>query len=57
MSDSDVKACYDKIKSIEVEISALKSKVKKAGSIKEKVELNIQIDKLKKESEELKSKI
>ena len=57
VSDSDVKACYDKIKSIEVEISALKSKVKKAGSIKEKVELNIQIDKLKKESEELKSKI
>lgn len=56
-SNSDAKACYDKIKSIEVEISALKSKVKKAGSIKEKVELNIQIDKLKKESEELKSKI
>lgn len=57
VSNSDIKACYDKIKSIEVEISALKSKVKKAGSIKEKVDLNIQIDKLKKESEELKSKI
>ena len=57
MSDSDVKACYDKIKSIEVEISALKSKVKKAGSIKEKVELNIQVDNLKKEINILKSKI
>ena len=57
MSDSDVKACYDKIKSIEVEISALKSKVKKAGSIKEKVELNIQVDNLKKEIKILKSKI
>ena len=57
VSDSDVKACYDKIKSIEVEISALKSKVKKAGSIKEKVELNIQVDNLKKEINILKSKI
>lgn len=57
MSDSDVKICYDKIKSIETEVLSLKSKIKKAGSIKEKVELNIQIDKLKKESEELKSKI
>lgn len=57
MSNSDIKACYDKIKSIEVEISALKSKVKKAGSIKEKVELNIQIDKLKKEVDDIKSKI
>ena len=57
MSDSDVKACYDKIKSIEVEISALKSKVKKAGSIKEKVELNIQVDNLKKEINILKNKI
>lgn len=57
MSNSDIKACYDKIKSIEIEISALKSKVKKAGSIKEKVELNIQIDKLKKEADDIKSKI
>ena len=48
MSNSDIKTCYDKIKSIEVEISALKSKVKKASSIKEKVELNIRIDQLKK---------
>ena len=53
MTDSDLKACYDKIKSIEVEILALKSKVKKAGTIKEKVDLNIQIDKLKKEKENL----
>ena len=57
MSNSDIKTCYDKIKSIEVEISALKSKVKKASSIKEKVELNIQIDKLKKEVDDIKSKI
>lgn len=57
MSNSDIKACYDKIKSIEEKISALKSKVKKAGSIREKVELNIQIDNLKKEIDILKSKI
>lgn len=57
VSDSDIKYSYDRIKSIETEILALKSKIKKATSIKEKVELNIQIDKLKKESEELKSKI
>lgn len=57
VSNSDIKYAYDRIKSIETEILALKSKIKKATSIKEKVELNIQIDKLKKESEELKSKI
>ena len=34
-----------------------KSKVKKAGSIKEKVELNIQVDNLKKEINIIKSKI
>ena len=57
MSDSDVKICYDKIKSIETEVLSLKSKIKKADSIREKVELNIQIDNLKKEIDILKSKI
>ena len=53
MSDSDVKICYDKIKSIETEVLSLKSKIKKAGSIKEKVELNMEIVKLQKQKSEL----
>lgn len=57
MSDDDIKRCCDDIQIIDNQIIKLKSQIKKSDSIKEKVEINIQIDKLKKEKEVLISKI
>lgn len=53
MSDSDVKACYDKIQLLDIQITKLKSQFKKADSIKDKVELNMEIVKLQKQKSEL----
>ena len=53
MSDSDVKACYDKIQLLDIQITKLKSQLKKADSIKDKVELNMEIVKLQKQKSEL----
>jgi hypothetical protein len=53
MSEVDIKKCYDEIQIIENQITKLKIQVKKADSIKEKVELNVQIDKLQKQKSTL----
>ena len=53
MSVSDVKACYDKIQLLDIQITKLKSQLKKADSIKDKVELNMEIVKLQKQKSEL----
>lgn len=57
MSTSDIKECYDKIQLLDTQITKLKSQLKKADSIKDKVELNMQIDKLRKEKDILSNKI
>lgn len=57
MSVSDIKECYDKIQLLDTQITKLKSQVKKADSIKNKVELNIQINELRKQKKRLSNKI
>ena len=57
MSTSDMKECYDKIQLLDTQITKLKSQIKKTDSIKDKVELNMQIDKLRKEKEYITNKL
>lgn len=53
MSTSDMKKYYDKIQLLNIQIMKLKSLLKKADSIKDKVELNMEIVKLQKQKSEL----
>lgn len=53
LSTSDMKECYDKIQLLDTQITKLKSQLKKADSIKDKVELNMEIKKLKQEKAQL----
>ncbi len=53
LSTSDMKDCYDKIQLLDTQITKLKSQLKKADSIKDKVELNMEINKLKQEKAQL----
>lgn len=53
LSTSDMKECYDKIQLLDTQITKLKSQLKKADSIKDKVELNMQIAKLQKQKSQL----
>ena len=53
MSTSDMKECYDKIQLLNIQIMKLKSQLKKADSIKDKVELNMELNKLKQEKAQL----
>lgn len=57
MSTSDIKEYYDKIKLLDTQITKLKSQLKKADSIKDNVDLNMQIDKQRKEKDLLSNKI
>ena len=57
VSGSDIKEYYNKINFLEAQILTIKSKIKKSCSIKEKVDFNVEIDKIKKEINSIKSKI
>ena len=46
MSNSDIKDCYDRIQELEKKRELLKNKMKKNLSIKEKVDINIQISQI-----------
>ena len=46
LSNSDIKDCYDRIQELEKKRELLKNKMKKNLSIKEKVDLNIQISRI-----------
>lgn len=57
LSEVDVQEVYNKIKSIELKISQLQSRVSKSIDIAERVEISVELNKLRKEKELLNSKI
>lgn len=57
LSGVDIKEIYNKIKSIELKISQLQSRAKNKIDIAESVEISVELNKLQKEKELLKSKI
>lgn len=57
LSEVDSQEVYNKIKSIELKISQLQSRVSKAIDIAERVEISVELNKLRKEKELLNSKI
>ena len=57
LSKVDTQEVYTKIKSIDDKISQLQSRVKKSIDVAERVEISVELNKLRKEKEDLYSKI
>jgi len=57
LSDSDIRKIYDEIKVIDLKIESLQKQTKKNSPISEKVEISVQLGKLKKRKEKLMKKV